>query len=979
MSTSDFLSWMEHSTNHMPAAIRTESLHILQVLAGRSGIAVGAYTLDGQVVFANPAYRTLIQSGTIRPIDSAPEACTESDNGSRFQPTGRPALSAGRIQIEAADPYLTLTYPLSGWNGDPTGIAHIVIDSAAVWAPERSTGSGLPQLQAAYEPAPFGVCWIGFDLHYLYVNQAFCRLIGYDLDELYGSIWHRHMRMDDPLHATEALVQLLCGMIPACTLKQHFLRPERTELWVNLHLRLLHDESGRPAGFLGFTEDISAYDRSLETLARRERLQRAQALCSRCLVGGAHDPSDEQAALTHALQALRDGAQVLRVVLFQNCTHPAAGNSARLVAEAWAPGETSLRELGGTDEHYVHWSLVPASNRHALAQGQHIGGPVEMIFAGSPQILAIEHRLGIKASQFFSVFVENTWWGYLGFDDAASRYWDEQEVLLIQTAAEMIGTFLQHNRVLARLHDREAMLRAIGDNLPDAHIYQIEQLADGRIGMNYLSRGLEHRTGLDPDVTRTDQSIWFAPIHPEELPRILAAYEHSRLHKTTFDEEFRYCATDGSVRWLRSRAAPRHFRDGRVVWDGVSYDTTAYHEHSERLQRLNDASRIINSAGLDPQHLYQAIHRAVAYLMPVDALRISLIERSERFVEHVYASGIDHVTRGTSVPIEGSFVEFMQSYGPSLRIDDITTFAHAEIAAAAFDCAADARAVVAASFVTSNKTFGLLFVQSCRPGDYNDDQRIMLELLAAHAATAIENVRRAQHIQRIAIDGERNRLARDLHDSVSQSLFSASMIAERLPAMARIDANQAWEGLEKLHQLVRNAQSEMRALLMELRPASLGAAPLHQALQLLANTTTSRAGIAVNVLTDPAPPLPELVQVAFYRIAQECLSNSIRHAAGTAAGLRLIVTPQTTSQSADWNGTVTLIMHDNGCGFDSRTIPPGHFGLMIMRDRAHEIGAHFEISSTPGSGTEVRLIWHGSALAKEGELWTTSRSKRSGW
>jgi PAS domain S-box-containing protein len=429
--------------------------------------------------------------------------------------------------------------------------------------------------------------------------------------------------------------------------------------------------------------------------------------------------------------------------------------------------------------------------------------------------------------------------------------------------------------------------------------------------------------------------------------------------------EQRHLRPDGSIIWVRLHVRLLRNQSGQPLAFLLFVDDLSGQKAMLTAlgEQLNSATRIINSSRLDPEVLYGAIHCAVELLMPVDVLVISLVEKNQPFVDHVYnydeRVGLCDTERK---PLQGSFAAFMMRYGPVLRVDDFLMFQHPEISFEVFGSEDDTRSAVAASFTTGGGLFGLLFVQSYPPNVYTDNDLTILELLAAHAATAIENVRHAQNAQRNAIDAERNRLARDLHDSVSQSLFSASLIAERLPAMAHISTKEAWQGLEALHQLVRNALSEMRALLIELRPGALAESPLHQAIQLLTNAFAGRSGVVVSVLLDPAPKLPPEVQLVFYRIVQESLMNIIKHAYADKAGVEMTVTPPVNEHSSPWQGTIILRISDDGRGFNSRAVEPHQLGLGIMRERAAELGAELTIESAPGKGTRTIFIWHGSAL-----------------
>jgi PAS domain S-box-containing protein len=198
-----------------------------------------------------------------------------------------------------------------------------------------------------------------------------------------------------------------------------------------------------------------------------------------------------------------------------------------------------------------------------------------------------------------------------------------------------------------------------------------------------------------------------------------------------------------------------------------------------------------------------------------------------------------------------------------------------------------------------------------------------------------------------AVTAERNRLARDLHDAVTQTLFSASLVADVLPDLWEINEAEARRRLEELRQLTRGALAEMRTLLLELRPTALTEAALPDLLRQLAEAVTGRARLPVHLTVDGDCCLGPDVQVALYRIAQEFLTITVKSARAGEANISLRARP----------GQIRLSLTDNGVGFDPDKVPPNHLGLQIMRERADAVGARLSIYSEPGQGTQVTVVW----------------------
>jgi signal transduction histidine kinase/ligand-binding sensor domain-containing protein len=210
-----------------------------------------------------------------------------------------------------------------------------------------------------------------------------------------------------------------------------------------------------------------------------------------------------------------------------------------------------------------------------------------------------------------------------------------------------------------------------------------------------------------------------------------------------------------------------------------------------------------------------------------------------------------------------------------------------------------------------------------------------------------------------AIAAERSRLARDLHDAVTQTLFSASLIAEALPASLKRDPEGGKDLLRELQQLTRGALAEMRTLLMELRPAALLEADLNDLLHQLAAAISSREGIPITVTVHGGCPLPEDVQIAFYRIAQEALNNVIKHANASQVEVCLdrVPPPPSAAALAAQCTRAELSVRDDGRGFNPGCVPAEHLGLGIMRERAQAIGGCLTIESQLGQGTQITVVW----------------------
>ena len=201
--------------------------------------------------------------------------------------------------------------------------------------------------------------------------------------------------------------------------------------------------------------------------------------------------------------------------------------------------------------------------------------------------------------------------------------------------------------------------------------------------------------------------------------------------------------------------------------------------------------------------------------------------------------------------------------------------------------------------------------------------------------------------QKLAAAEERQRLARELHDSVSQTLFTSTVMSESALRQWNTNPTKAHDLMLQLHQLSTSALSEMRLLLLELRPSSLTQVGLTALIRQLSTTLQSRTGIEILTALDEVPTLVSDVQVGLYRTVQEALNNIIKHAQATSVVIRM-----------EWvNQQLILTISDNGKGFDPSHTKPTSLGMNIMRERAEAINATLNIESSIGTGTRIQVVW----------------------
>lgn len=246
-----------------------------------------------------------------------------------------------------------------------------------------------------------------------------------------------------------------------------------------------------------------------------------------------------------------------------------------------------------------------------------------------------------------------------------------------------------------------------------------------------------------------------------------------------------------------------------------------------------------------------------------------------------------------------------------------------------------------------DRTLGVLVIIGAEEERFSPEQQALFKSIADQLGVAVENARLYEQAEQAAIASERNRLARDLHDAVSQTLFSASLIADVLPKLWERNPEAAMRKLDELRSLTRGALSEMRTLLLELRPSSLIDMDLGDLLRHLSNAFTGRTRIPLRLNVDGVNDPPLAVKVVVYRVAQESLNNINKHAQASQVLIDLHCS----------KNQIRLEIRDNGTGFDPHSTSHESLGLGIMQERAQSVGAQFQIQSEIGVGTHIELVW----------------------
>lgn len=522
----------------------------------------------------------------------------------------------------------------------------------------------------------------------------------------------------------------------------------------------------------------------------------------------------------------------------------------------------------------------------------------------------------------------------------------------------------QREQEFARLQESEALLRSLVENAEGFGIYRVmidpEQPYGAKITL--VSPSIRDIVGIDDP---SEFANWFENLHPDDRPRVIQANRDSVERGVPYNQYARfYNKVKKEWAWVHTLSNPHFDENGQIAYfDGMVIDITGQMnlKETERLRKaaegLREIIEIINS------------NRPLQEILDAIAVQANqLLQASSTMIRHVSINE-DTVSTVASYNLPAAFERIRTQPFYRARADrsllSRQPVAVTDVTAAYTQRLQDPtltdplqRAGIEATLKHYKSMLKVpLFVRDDIYGAITfhfEAQRVFSQedihlamILADQSALAIENARLMEQIKETAVMEERNRLARELHDAVTQTLFSTMLIAEVLPKLWERSPAEGLRRMEELRQLTRGALAEMRTLLLELRPAALADTDLPDLLRHLTNAFIGRARIPVLLQIEGQRPIPLDAKVALYRIAQESLNNIAKHAEAS----------QVTVTYLCGEDQVELTVADDGQGFNLESLPPDHLGLGIMRERAAQVGARLAITSSPGHGTQIMVHW----------------------
>ena len=773
-------------------------------------------------------------------------------------------------------------------HGDKEVICTIVRDVTGRKRAEEELREAEERFRSAFGDAAIGMALVGTDGRWLQVNRSLCQLVGYPEEELLTKTFQDITHPDD-LEADLGYVRrLLAGEIQTYQMEKRYLHRDGCVVWILLNVSLMRDAEGNPLYFISQMQDITERKRAEEALARSE-------------------------------------------------------NRLRTIIET----EPECVKVLGMDGSLLEMNPAGLSMIEADSLEQVRGKPVY-------EYIAPEHRTDFVA---LTERVLHGGSGTLEFElvglKGTSRWLETHAVPLRDAGGEIAGLLAITRDVTKRKKNEEALRQS--ERLYRAVIEQATEnifLVDVETKRIVESNPAFQRTLGYSEAELRRMTLYDVVVADREsidtnVRRVLE-------RKSPFVGVRKYRCKDGSIVDVEVSASIIS-RDGRETLCAVAHDVTERARAQRMLEeRLAILSRIAANLTLDlpVQESLNVLVKSVLNASTAVACSVALIDEATGFLRIEASHGLDEgFKRGIEAvwrdgAVRSPTKEAIRARQPTLAehrrqlmLED-STYApvHRWIREAEWDT------VFVVPLVSRGRTLGVIhfsYLQGQQPGE---GERVFLGAIADQVAVAVENARLFSEARGKAALEERQRLARELHDSVSQALYGISLGVETARELLDRDPKEAAEPLDYSIALTEAGMAEMRALIFELRPESLKTEGLVAALEKQAAAIEARYRIQAQAYLCAEPEAPLEAKEAIYRIAQEALHNTVKHARASNVKIRMGRDPE----------RITLEVFDDGAGFDVQGDFPGHLGLRSMRERTSRLGGTLKIESAPDMGTRIR-------------------------
>jgi PAS domain S-box-containing protein len=781
----------------------------------------------------------------------------------------------------------------------------------------------------------------------VYYSPRWKEMLGYADDELPNQFdeWRSRIHPDDVERVNEALNNHLNGQTEFYELEHRLLHKDGVYRWILARGASVRDGAGKPYRMAGSHTDITRRKRIEEALRRRDAILEAVSFAAEHFLACSTTWEENIAAV---LERLGQATGVYRVYIFENHTDP-DGELYMRETHYWStPGSVPVPphiDVG----HFRYRQLGFGRWIDVLGSGQIIHGQFDDMPASEQALL---RQVNILSLVIVPIFVGDQWWGQIGFDERVTpREWSLSEIDALKTAANTLGAVIQQNQSDMAIREREEQYRSIFENSTDGLI--IADLNGRMVEANPACCSLHGYT--HEEFIRLGAHEYIAPESWQQVDDLIESMRAGREPKaqvvsmrkdgTRFDVELR-----GTL--ITYQGAPHLLGVVRDITERVQAFRILEQRVQERTRELSALLEVSHNVGatLELQPLLNMILDQLKTLVDYSGAAIFFKEGNKVVVVDyrgpVSAEEVIHI----DIPKWAGVEDVMAQRRPII-IDDVradTAMGRAFVGAAGphMDTTFNyIRSWMGVPLMTKEWVIGVLTLDYDQPGYYNPQHANLALAIANQAAIAIENARLYEQAQQLAVLEERQRLARELHDSVSQALYGIALGARTARTLLDRDPKKVVDPLNYVLSLAEAGLAEMRALIFELRPESLETEGLVAALTKQAAAVKARHNLTVDTEFCKEPPLPFEIKEAFYRIGQEALNNTVKHARANKVELKLL---------CSGDGQLTLLVRDNGAGFDPNSQFPGHLGLKSMRERIARFGGTLEITSSPGQGACVQ-------------------------
>ena len=558
--------------------------------------------------------------------------------------------------------------------------------------------------------------------------------------------------------------------------------------------------------------------------------------------------------------------------------------------------------------------------------------------------------------------------GVFGLFNRQPRAPTRSELRTLETGAHLVAVAVDHELAERALRRSEARFRTafegapIGIGVIDADGHWVE-----------ANRELEQMLGYSDEQLAQLGLETFSAAEDIDRERLMLNDLFAG-GRDEFQIEKRFLSRQGRLFWGRLSVAVAREKDGAPLFaiamvediDDQRRTQEALREAYQTLERrvvertrelavLNEIATLVSqsldlsqimTAALDKTMEVLGFEAGVAYRIADVASATADGEGAGPYLESLAQRGMPSALSDplVRIPVKGSRVEEASRTGSPV-VWEVEHHPNPEIRQALQQT--QLREGVSVALMVKDRLVGGLILATHGSHPLRAEDLALLSSIGKHVGLAVENARLYDQAEQSAALSERARLARELHDSVTQSLYSVTLYAE---AAARLmDSGRSREARGHLYELGDTAQEalkEMRLLIYELRPAALEKGSLADALQARLEAVEARGGMHADITVEGKEDLPALLQRELYQIAHEALNNVLKHSHAHAVTVELHFT----------EGETALEIHDDGVGFNpDLSSAGGGMGLASIRERAAKIGGVVEIESHPGKGTHIRI------------------------